>query len=47
VPTKSLLRKIAESVLVVAAGIGLMAFGTFGAFEDDTTPFPPASVAGP
>lgn len=46
-PSTSILRKIVESVLVVAAGVGLMAFGTFGAFEDDATPFPPASVAGP
>jgi hypothetical protein len=31
-----------ESIVVVAAGAGLMAFGTFGAFTDPTTPFPPA-----
>jgi len=39
---KTLVRKIVESVVVVAAGLGLMAFGTFGTFEDDSTPFPPA-----
>jgi hypothetical protein len=30
---------------VVAAGLGLMAFGTLGAFSDAHTPFPPTSVA--
>ena len=44
-PPKTLPRKIVESVVVVAAGVGLMAFGTFGAFTDTTTPFPPAAVA--
>ena len=39
-------RKVVESVLVVAAGVALMAFGTFGAYTDPTTPFPPTSVVG-
>jgi hypothetical protein len=43
-PSKTFTRKIVESVVVVAAGVGLMAFGTFGAFTDPTTPFPPAPV---
>ena len=43
---KTVTRKIAESVVVLAAGLGLMAFGTFGAFTDAHTPFPPTSVAG-
>jgi len=42
---KTFTRKIVESVVVVAAGAGLMAFGTFGAFTDPTTPFPPAPVS--
>ena len=45
-PPKTVPRKIAESVVVIAAGVGLMAFGTFGAFTDQHTPFPPVSVAG-
>jgi len=44
-PPKTFTRKIVESVLVVSAGVGLMAFGTFGAFTDPTTPFPPARSA--
>jgi hypothetical protein len=46
-PSKTLPRKIVESVVVVAAGVGLMAFGTFGTFEDETTPLPPVSVTNP
>ena len=46
-PARTVPRKIAESVVVIAAGVGLMAFGTFGAFTDATTPFPPAPVAAP
>jgi hypothetical protein len=42
---KTVRRKITESVAVLAAGLGLMAFGTFGAFTDAHTPFPPTSVA--
>jgi hypothetical protein len=34
-----------ESVAVVCAGVGLMAFGTFGAFTDPTTPFPPSPAS--
>ena len=45
-PTKTITRKIVESVAVVALGAGLMAFGTFGAFTDPATPFPPAPVTG-
>jgi hypothetical protein len=41
-PSKTFTRKMLESIVVVAAGAGLMAFGTFGAFTDPTTPFPPA-----
>jgi hypothetical protein len=41
---KRFTRKVVESVLVVGAGVGLMAFGTFGTFTDATTPFPPTSV---
>ena len=40
---KTSTRKIVESVLVVAASSGLMAFGTFGTFTDPNTPFPPAA----
>jgi hypothetical protein len=43
-PAKTFTRKVVESVVVVAAGVGLMAFGTFGAFTDPSTPFPPAPV---
>jgi hypothetical protein len=43
-PSKSFTRKIVESIVVVAAGVGLMAFGTIGAFTDGTTPFPAPSV---
>jgi hypothetical protein len=43
-PPKTFPRKIAESVVVVAAGLGLMALGTFGSFTDATTPFPPVPV---
>jgi hypothetical protein len=45
-PEKTFTRKIVESVVVVAAGVGLMAFSTFGSFTDQTTPFPPAPVDG-
>ena len=44
---KSVPRKIAESVVVIAAGLGLMALGTFGSFTDAHTPFPPAPVSSP
>ena len=46
-PPKTLPRKIVESVVVVAAGLGLMALGTFGSFTDPTTPFPPVPAAAP
>lgn len=39
---KSFARKVVESVVVVAAGLGLMAFGTFGSFTDAHTPAPSA-----
>jgi hypothetical protein len=45
VPRRSFTRKVVESVVVVAAGLGLMALGTFGSFTDPHTPFPPTSVA--
>jgi hypothetical protein len=44
-PRKTFTRKIVESVAVVSAALGLMAFGTFGAFTDPTTPFPPPPVS--
>ena len=44
---KSFSRKIAESAAVIAAGLGLMALGTFGSFTDAHTPFPPAPVSSP
>jgi hypothetical protein len=44
-PSKTFHRKVAESVVVVAAGLGLMAFGTFGSFTDAHTPFPPTTVS--
>ena len=44
-PPKTLTRKLVESVVVVAAGLGLMALGTFGSFTDEHTPFPPAPVS--
>jgi hypothetical protein len=44
-PRKTLRRKICESVLVVTAGLGLMAFGTYGSFTDQHTPFPPVPVS--
>jgi hypothetical protein len=40
---KTFTRKVVESVLIVGAGVGLMAFGTFGTFTDATTPLPPMS----
>ena len=43
--SKRVPRKILESVVVVAAGVGLMAFGTYGSFTDVHTPFPPVSVS--
>jgi len=46
-PTKTVPRKIVESIVVVAAGVGLMALGTFGSFTDPTTPFPPESATSP
>ena len=46
-PRKTFTRKIVESVVVVAAGLGLMALGTFGSFTDPHTPFPPAPVSAP
>jgi hypothetical protein len=45
VARKTFTRKVVESVVVVAAGVGLMALGTFGCFSDPHTPFPPASVS--
>ena len=45
-PRKTFTRKLVESVVVVAAGVGLMALGTFGSFTDAHTPFPPASLSG-
>jgi hypothetical protein len=47
VARKTLARKVVESVVVVAAGLGLMALGTFGSFTDPHTPFPPVPVAVP
>jgi hypothetical protein len=47
VRTKTFTRKVVESVVVVAAGLGLMALGTFGSFSDPNTPFPPASASTP
>ena len=44
-PSKTFTRKIVESVVVVAAGLGLMALGTFGSFTDAHTPFPPTPVS--
>jgi hypothetical protein len=44
-PPKTVPRKIVESLLVVAAGVGLMAFGTYGSFTDASTPFPPVPVS--
>jgi hypothetical protein len=44
---KSVSRKLLESAVVIAAGIGLMALGTFGTFTDEHTPFPPTSVTTP
>ncbi|MGY1804993.1 hypothetical protein ACI78T_17060 [Blastococcus sp. SYSU D00922] len=35
---RGLLRKVAESAVVIAAALGLMAFGTWGTFEDPATP---------
>ena len=45
-PRKTFTRKLVESVVVVAAGLGLMAVGTFGSFTDAHTPFPAASLSG-
>jgi len=47
VPRKTFTRKLVESVVVVAAGVCLMALGTFGSFTDAHTPFPPAPVSAP
>jgi hypothetical protein len=47
VAQKSFTRKVVESVVVVAAGLGLMALGTFGSFTDPHTPLPPAPVPAP
>jgi hypothetical protein len=47
VPPKTFTRKLVESVVVVAAGVGLMALGTFGSFTDPHTPFPPAPASAP
>jgi hypothetical protein len=44
-PPKTVPRKILESVVVIAAGLGLMALGTFGTFTDAHTPFPSASAS--
>ena len=46
-PPKSFTRKVVESVVVVATGLGLMAVGTFGSFTDPHTPFPPAPASTP
>ena len=46
-PRRSVTRKVVESVVVVAAGLGLMALGTFGSFTDPHTPFPPAPASAP
>jgi hypothetical protein len=46
VPPKTFTRKMVESAVVVAAGLGLMALGTFGTFTDAHTPVPPAPVVG-
>jgi hypothetical protein len=46
VPPKTFTRKMLESVVVVAAGLGLMALGTFGSYTDAHTPVPPAPVLG-
>ena len=42
---KTFTRKMVESLLVVAAGAGLMALGTFGTYTDATTPFPPTTTS--
>jgi hypothetical protein len=44
-PPKTFTRKVVESVVVVSAGLGLMAFGTFGTFSDAYTPVPPLPTA--
>jgi hypothetical protein len=44
-PPKTVPRKILESAVVIAAGLGLMALGTFGTFTDERTPFPPSSAS--
>jgi hypothetical protein len=44
-PPKTVSRKILESVVVIGAGLGLMAFGTFATFTDATTPLPTVSVS--
>jgi hypothetical protein len=41
----SLKRKLLNSVATIGATVGLMAFGTFGAFEDTRGYFPPSVVA--
>jgi hypothetical protein len=42
---RELARKILASVVTVAAGVGLMAFGTFGAFEDGHDQFPHSVIS--
>lgn len=37
-------RKLLASLVVVAGAVGLMAFGTFGAFEDTDDHFPHSVV---
>ena len=44
---RNLAGKVAQSLVTVAAGVGLMAFGTFGAFGDGDDEFPHSVVVGP
>jgi hypothetical protein len=45
VPRKTSTRKVVESIVVVAVGLGLMALGTFGSFTDPHTPFPSGTAS--
>lgn len=38
-------RKLLASMATIAAAVGLMAFGTFGTFEDSHDYFPPSISA--
>jgi hypothetical protein len=38
-------RKLLASLATIAAAVGLMAFGTFGAFDDSNDPFPQSVIA--